>query len=657
MKYRFCLFVFLLLSLTACRADIVRPQWRWERAEAGLPRQTIMVAVAADPLNPNHLWTTYYAPGGLATSLDGGQTWSAGAARSADNPVFDLLPVVSADHQTTLWAATRDGLLVSADAGASWQPVTGGLPQVTTFTVAANIAGQIYVGLEKGGIYTQKTSNSSWKALAQANTPLASTGVLALAVSPDGQFLYAGMSGQGIFASQDAGRTWINTYPGKYTPNIAVNPLNPTQAIASVREQTVKDEVLEKLLEDYSTRDNLVRTNDGGRSWHTLPLAWAGDQVTSLLWLPDGTLGAGTSRGQLFRSRDGGDTWQQGGAGLPGGGILDMAVAGPPDNPSRFLAATWTGLYASDDGGQTWRNLAPSLGTPQPEALLASAGELWLGSRVGLFRWLPEADQWQQVTAVPADVVTSLANDPTDKQRLYAAMAGRGIYRSDDAGQSWEPLPPPGVSVSALAVSAQNARRLYLLATWERPYESLDGGQTWSARWSGLGEVLETTNLVIDPVQPIVYVGTEAGLYRSYDNDDWLPAAPSLLDQSVLALLAQPATTSFGRDTVLYIGATRGVYRSLDGGLTVQGSTDNPAWGTGLGNISITALLTDPRESRLLYAGTAYNGVYQSADEGHTWQSIGPAEISEEVVKGMAWGPNGDIFIITTGGVWRGVRE
>ena len=107
--------VLLIFILNGCQTDEIEPpQWQWERAEAGLPRQAITVAVAVDPLDPTHLWAGYYAAGGLATSHDGGQTWLAGAEGLADNPVFDLLPVadtLAGQSKVAVWAATRDGLL------------------------------------------------------------------------------------------------------------------------------------------------------------------------------------------------------------------------------------------------------------------------------------------------------------------------------------------------------------------------------------------------------------------------------------------------------------------------------------------------------------------------------------------------------------------
>src|SRR5687768_14831572 len=73
----------LLFTLTACQSASL-PQWRWERIEAGLPRQAITLAVAADPIDPSRLWLGYYAPSGLAASNDGGQTWTVDAAGLAD---------------------------------------------------------------------------------------------------------------------------------------------------------------------------------------------------------------------------------------------------------------------------------------------------------------------------------------------------------------------------------------------------------------------------------------------------------------------------------------------------------------------------------------------------------------------------------------------
>lgn len=612
----------LFLLLSSCRTIPPPPVWEWQRVETGLPRQAIIQTVAVHPHQPTHLWVGYYATGGLAVSQDGGQTWltdfneaSAGPIL-ADNPVFDLLPVTT-NGQVYLYAATRDGLLISDDAGATWRYLTVGLPPATAFALAHDTTGRVYVGLDEAGIYRQTPASDDWQPVANP-AALASAAILSLAVSPDGQYLVAGTAGQGLWATQDGGQSWQATYPGEFSPAVALNPANPRLMVASLR-----------------TR--LVRSQDGGQSWHTLPVSWASEELFSLLWLENGLVGAGSGRGQLYRSSDGGDSWVAGGEGLPVGAVLDLTVS----SDGQLLAGCWTGVYGSDDGGLTWRYLSADVGVPHARTLLGTENDLLLGTGSGLYRWQADRQSWQVIPAdFPSGGVMSLAQAASNPQILYGGTAGNGLYRSDDQGQTWRRLPSKGFGVPAVAVNPVDPAQVYLLAAWERPYESRDGGQTWRDRWQGFSVTTETVTIAFEPTNPeILYVGAELGLYRSRDGGPWQAVATELADQSVLSLLAQGSK--------LYIGATRGLYLSLD-----QGDSVDLAWGQDLAGISVTALLADPTNARQLYAGTAYAGVYQSLDEGQTWQPISPAALAEEEINDLAIGPAGGLFVATRAGVW-----
>jgi photosystem II stability/assembly factor-like uncharacterized protein len=632
------------LILIGCRPVST---WHWERAEAGLPRQAIVLSVAVDPANPDLLWAGYYAPGGLAASRDAGLTWTVVAQGLRDNPVFDLLVLPGSQ----LWAATRDGLLGSADGGATWRAASGDLPQAAAFALAADAAKRLYVGFDGAGLYAGQPGEGGWTPLTHAES-LTQAAILSLTVSPDGTHLYAGSAGQGLFASSDAGRTWTTAFPGDYVPNLALHPAEPETAVASLR-------------------DRLVRTRDGGGAWEILPVPWARDEVVALLWLAnslagaDGELWAGSGQGQVYLSRDKGDSWLKAGASLPAeGGVLSLALANSrlPGGPPRLLAGAWTGVYAMEDGGQDWTYLTPTLGAPQASALLAANGSLLLGTRTGLFSWQPAAHRWAGLPTVQdADYptsdgplpegVTALAVAPSHEQVIYAGTASGRLYRSPDGGASWARVTSDlEVGTRALAVAPDDADHLYLLAAWERMYESLDGGQSWQARWTGLKVTSEAISLAIDPAYPShIYLGTDTGLYRShYQGADWRPVGRPLDDQTVLTLATRAAPSAGGAPSILFIGATRGAYRSFDAGASVE------PWGRGLEGVSVTAFLFDPQQAQVVYAGTAYGGLYRSLDGGETWQPIGPAELGGEIVEAMAWGPNGELFVATPEGVWIG---
>lgn len=627
----------VLASSTAWRSNPPGVEtWQWRRAEEGLPREAITLAVAAHPDNPDLLWAAYYESGGLLASRDGGQTWTEAAEGLAGNPVFDLLvsrPAGTAPEQGKVWAATRAGLFWRAQAGdRGWQPATPALPPVSAFAVAEDGGGRLYVGLDGAGLYAERGDRSGWEQLTRTE-PLASAAVLAIAVSPDGRQIYLGTSGEGLFASRDGGDTWSSAFPDEFGANIAVKRGNPAVAVAALR-------------------DRVARTRDGGQSWQTLAIPWS-EWTVSLLWLSDGVLTAGTARGRFYRSEDEGDSWLGGFSELPPHGVLDLAAVAAisPDSPPRLLAGSWVGLFSSQDGGQSWQRLAPAVGSPNVEALLATDQALFLGARTGLYRWSSESQRWTLLPNRPPGGIVSLAVNPHDSQQLYAGLVGEGVYHSRDGGRSWQGLPTLRKDIPAIAVSPHDPENLFILAAWERVYESVDGGQEWTARWAGLGEVIETVSLAVDPEESVVYVGAELGLYRRQHQEPWQPVAPALADQSILALLAQSDLHSPGK-SILYIGGTRGVYRSQDRGDTGEGGGED--WGHGLENISVTALLADPADPQRLVAGTADHGVYVSGDGGQSWQPIGPGDLAAGVVESLAWGPAGELFVLTSGGVWRG---
>ncbi|TLY54751.1 MAG: glycoside hydrolase, partial [Gemmatimonadetes bacterium] len=289
--------------------------------------------------------------------------------------------------------------------------------------------------------------------------------------SPD--VLYIGVNNGGVWRSGDYGRTWSPIFDGQATGSvgaIAVAPSDPQTLYVGTGEGLQRP--------DLSVGDGVYRSTDGGATWSHRGLRDS-QQIPALLVDPRDPrrvfaavlghpYGPNEERG-LFRSTNGGETWQKVLYKDENTGAVDVAV--DPANPETVFAALWAarqapweigsswtlpannGLYKSVDGGTTWR--------PVTAGLPGAADGL---GRIGL----------AVATSAPA--------------RMYAvvgATKGGGLYRSDDSGERWrlmnadERLWGRDGDFNEVKVDPQNPDVVYVanIVAWK----STDGGATFTA--------------------------------------------------------------------------------------------------------------------------------------------------------------------------------
>jgi photosystem II stability/assembly factor-like uncharacterized protein len=235
----------------------------------------------------------------------------------------------------------------------------------------------------------------------------------------------------------------------------------------------------------------LFHADDPAGEWEQadgVALPEGGEQALERVWViaageADGALYAGGDPGVLFESRDGGASWEVNrglwehparAAWQPGGGGLCLhSIATWPGDPERLaVGVSAAGVWLSDDGGATWR--------PGNEGLVA--------------RYVPEDTPPDEI----ALCVHRLHRAPARPERMFMQFHG-GVYRSDDAGESWaaigDGLPSDfGFPLALDPADPDSAYVIPLTADMDRVtpdgrvavYETRDGGASWTPRGDGL---------------------------------------------------------------------------------------------------------------------------------------------------------------------------
>lgn len=219
----------------------------------------------------------------------------------------------------------------------------------------------------------------------------------------------------------------------------------------------------------YAARTSgLYRSRDGGASWQNVSAAVAGGDAVAVTALAaaGSTVIAGAT-GAIFRSDDG-ENWQVAPLASPPPTVVALAVS--PDFERDGIAAAGTaddGIFVSADRGATWIPWNFGLVDPHVNALAFSPDfgadhTICAGTESGVFRSQNGGRSWRE-TAFPLEraPVLSLGLRAADQRlTLYAGTERHGLFRSDDVGQTWQAHGDFAAAVAALHVEAAAVRLL-----------------------------------------------------------------------------------------------------------------------------------------------------------------------------------------------------
>jgi len=331
---------------------------------------------------------------------------------------------------------------------------------------------------------------------------------------------YIGAVNGGVWKSNDYGRTWTPIFDQQPTQSvgaIAVAPSDPNIIYVASGEGLRRP--------DLSVGNGIYKSTDAGKTWTHLGLR-DGQQIPALVVDPRDPnrlfaavlghpYGPNDERG-IFRSTDGGSTWQKVLSKDENTGGSDIEM--DPSNPDVLYASLWEmregpwednnqfqgtggGLFKSTDSGNTWHPLTKGLPNNLTQINVAIAA------------------------SEPARLYATVA---TTERGDYGSGAGLGVYRSDDAGETWHAAtsdPPPAMRIGGgdLPVPKVDPRNPDVVYSASIVTErSTDGGKTWAGfRGSPGGD--DYQNLWINPNDPniILLVSDQGAIVTVNGGQTW----------------------------------------------------------------------------------------------------------------------------------------
>lgn len=374
--------------------------------------------------------------------------------------------------------------------------------------------------------------------------------------NPDRVFL--GNSTGSIFISEDAGHSWARFAHLGDGDDYVLDHI----AISSQDSNTMF--VAAWSVQDQHAGD-VFRSMDGGKTWQTLA-AMHGKSVRAFAISASDpqTLVAGALDG-VFRSVNGGETWQK--ISPAGDEIKNVeSLAIDSKDPNVIYAGTWHLAWKTPNGGGSWEHINKDRGLIDDSDVFsvivskANSSVVFASACSGIYKSEDAGEQFHKIQGIPftARRTRVLKQDPSNPEIVYAGTT-EGLWKTTDLGKSWKRMSDPEVVVNDVLIDPRNSERVLLATDRAGILASNDGVQTLTASNHGYAHRY-VSSIVADKNDPnALIVGLVndrelGGVFVTHDRgENWIQKSAGLGGRDVFTL----KQTSSGE---FVAGTNRGIF-------------------------------------------------------------------------------------------------
>ena len=315
----------------------------------------------------------------------------------------------------------------------------------------------ICIGTIGSGAWLSTNSGDSWKRSQNEGGLWSESRVYGLSVHPtEPRTIFAGAD-DGIYKSTDGGQNFArldSPMNSRDVWKIAIDPSNPDIIFAGTRPAA------------------LYRSKDGGQSWQQLAVEMADEcpnvripRVTALVVDPSNPrhVWAGVEVDGVRRSLDGGDTWTRIAEGVPDPDIHDVTIN--INGSNKVLTTTPREIFASSDAGESWMPLgisgrfrlpycrALTQKIDDPKTLFVATGDGAVGCAGGIQRSRDGGNKWEmaKLPVEPNSPIWTFAVHPANPDRIVTCSHYGELYATENAGDTWQKLPREFTEIRAVS--------------------------------------------------------------------------------------------------------------------------------------------------------------------------------------------------------------